>query len=54
MDSKTLKKGLRFALIAPLAIAWDILYTLICFIYKWSSYIDKIGGDKLDEFIHKD
>lgn len=46
-----IKKWAKTALIVPIVLVWDVFFWTLTQIYKGASYIDTVGGDKLDEFL---
>lgn len=50
MDTN-IKKWAKTALLVPIVLVWDAIFWTLTQIYKGASYIDTVGGDKLDKFM---
>ena len=48
-----IKRWAKIALIVPVVLIWDGLFWILTQIYKGASYIDTVGGDKLDKFLEE-
>lgn len=46
-----MKRTLKLILVVPIAIAWDILYGLVRFLYDIMTYIDREGEKRLESFL---
>lgn len=47
------KRMCKVVLITPVVILWDIVYWCISKLYKYATWVDQFGGDKIDEFLDK-
>lgn len=45
------KKIMKFAVLVPLALSWDLVYTVIQWIYDGATWIDKRGEKFFDKHI---
>ena len=45
------KKIMKFAVLVPLALSWDLVYTVIQWIYDGATWIDKKGEKFFDRHI---
>jgi len=48
-----IKKLAKIAIVMPVVLVWDVFFWTLTNIYKGASYIDTVGGDKLDKFMEK-
>jgi len=48
-----IKKLAKIAIVMPVVLVWDVFFWVLSKIYKGASYIDTVGGDKLDKFMEK-
>jgi hypothetical protein len=46
------KQILKLSVFVPLALVWDIVYTVIQWIYEGATWIDKTGGKYLEKHIN--
>ena len=44
---------LLMAVFIPLALVWDIVYTIISWIYKGATWIDQAGGAYFDKLMRR-
>lgn len=49
----SIKRMGKAILIAPLVVTWDILYWMISKLYKYASFVDQFGGEKIDAFLNE-
>jgi hypothetical protein len=45
-------KILKYVVLVPIALLWDILYTGITYLYKGAQWVDTEGGRRLDKLIN--
>jgi hypothetical protein len=48
-----IKRMAKIALIMPAVLIWDVFFWTLSQIYKGASYVDTVGGDKLDKFMER-
>jgi len=41
----------KIALVAPIALVWDIIFWCITKLHKGASWVDLVVGEKIDEFL---
>jgi hypothetical protein len=41
----------KIALVAPIALVWDITFWCITKLHKGASWVDLVVGEKIDEFL---
>jgi len=51
MSKPEWKQILLMCILVPLALVWDIVYTIISWIYKGATWIDENGGAYVDKVI---
>ena len=49
----SIKRMCKVIAVAPHVIVWDVLFWMISTLYKYASYVDTVGGDKIDSFLNK-
>ena len=49
-----MKRWMKIALISPLVVVWDILFTIVSKIHHYMSAIDEAGGAIIDNFLEED
>lgn len=47
------KEILLMSVLVPLALVWDIVYTIISWIYKGATWIDQNGGAYVDKVMNR-
>lgn len=52
--NKSVLRWTKVALLSPVVVVWDALYFVISKVYEGATWIDKKGGNVIDNFIEGD
>ena len=48
-----MKRWAKLVVLVPIVLIWDSFYWVLSKLYKWASWLDTAGGDKLDKWMEE-